>query len=211
MSVVWASTSPGTIATGTTGAELGEQDRARAASFGPDRRRAFLLGRSLVAGLVRELLPDASGWSVGTRACRRCGARHAGVEITGVPVVASVSYAPGLVVAAAARGPRVSRLGIDVERDAANATRSRDLQRLLGPSTVSPLRRWTRIESVLKADGRGLRADPADVHFRAGRGRVSGDPARYRVVDVAGPAGYVISLAWCGAESLAAGSGPATG
>jgi len=209
--VAWVDTSPGSLDTDLPGAHLSDQDLARAAGFGPDRRRAFLQGRSLIAGLVRDLFPDASGWSLGTRTCRRCGARHAGVEITGVPAAASVSYAPGLVVAAAARGPRVSRLGVDVERDAVNAPRSRDLQRLLGPSTVSPLRRWTRIESVVKADGRGLRVDPADVHFRAGYGRVSGDPAWYRVTDVAGPAGYLISLAWCGAESSAAGSRPATG
>lgn len=213
VSVVWSATSPGTGTSGPdpTGVRLSDDDRVRAASFVPDRRRAFLVGRSLIAGLVGSLFPAASGWSVGTGPCRRCGARHGAVEITGVPVVASLSYAPGLVVAAGASSHRVSRLGIDVELDAANAVRSRDLQRLLGPSSGPPLMRWTRVEAVLKADGRGLGVDPGDVRVRAGRGRIAGDPARYRVADVVGPTGYVVSLAWCGAGSSGAGSDQATG
>ena len=208
--VAWAATSPGTIGTGITGARLSDGDLERAAGFGPDRRRAFVLGRSLIAGLVGELVPNASGWSVGTGSCRRCGARHGPVEITGVPVVASVSYAPGLVVVAAAPG-QSSRVGIDVELERVNATRTRDLERLLGPSGEPVLRRWTRIEALLKADGRGLLVDPGDVRLRSGGGRIAGDPGRYRVVDVAGPTGYLISLAWCDAESSAAASGRATG
>ncbi len=60
------------------------------------------MGRSLVSGLVGGLFPDASGWSIGTGVCVRCGQRHGAVELTGVPAVASVSYARGLVVAAVA-------------------------------------------------------------------------------------------------------------
>ena len=209
--VVWSATSPATLGTGIAGASLSDGDLVRAAGFGPDRRRAFVLGRSLIATLVGELFAAATGWSVGTGACRRCGARHGPVEITGVPVVASVSYAPGLVVAAAAPAQRVGRLGVDVEQERADATRTRDLERLLGLSPEPVLRRWTRIEAILKADGRGLLVDPGEVRLRSGGGRIAGDPARYRVADVAGPAGYLVSLAWCGAEASAAGCDPASG
>ena len=209
--LAWAATSPGTIGTGVAHASLSDGDLLRAAGFGPDRRRAFVLGRSLIAALVRELFPNVSGWSVGTGACRLCGARHGPVEITGAAAVASVSYAPGLVVAAAAPGRRVDRIGVDVEPERANATRTRDLERLLGPSHEPVLRRWTRIEAVLKADGRGLLIDPGEVRLRSGGGRIAGDPARYRVADVAGPAGSLVSLAWCGAEASAAGCDPASG
>jgi len=211
VSVAWAETTPeSTDGTDGTDAPLSDQDLARVANFGPERRQAFLRGRALIASLVVELFADASGWSLGSRPCPRCGVRHSGVEVTGVPVVAGVSYAPGLVVAAVAPRRRVGRLGIDVELDASDATRSRDLQRLLGPSRVPPLRRWTRIEAILKADGRGLLVDPADVAVLAGRGRIADDPARYRVSDVAGPAGYLVSLAWCGAAAWAARSGSAS-
>jgi 4'-phosphopantetheinyl transferase len=208
--LAWAVTTSANTRTDLRGGVLSEQDLMRAAGFGPARRQAFLLGRTLVATLVDELFPATSGWSLGSRSCPRCGVRHSGVEITGVPAVASVSHAPGLVIVAAAASDRVSRLGVDVEPDAANATRSRDLERLLGRSAEPVLRRWTRVEAVLKADGRGLLVDPADVRVRAGLGRILDDAARYRVVDVAGPAGYLISLAWCGGGSSEAGSGQAT-
>ncbi|MCC6495987.1 MAG: hypothetical protein IT193_06970 [Propionibacteriaceae bacterium] len=190
---------------------LSQPDRLRAAGFGADRLAEFVLGRAVIAGLVAGMFPDAGTWSVGTGKCRSCGARHGPVEVTGVPVVASVSYAPGLVVAAAAPTSRVSRLGIDVEPAAADPRRTRDLQRLLGVSAEPVMQRWTRIEAVLKADGRGLRVDPGDVRMSSGGAGIPGDPARYRVADVAGPAGYRISVAWCGEGASAVASGPATG
>ena len=182
-------------------------------AVGPDRDRArdFVAGRSLVTALVGGLCPDAADWSVGTGRCPRCGERHGAVELAGVPAVAGVSYARGLVVAAAARTESVRRLGVDVERDAADTTRTSDLERLLGRSRQPILRRWTQIEAVLKADGRGLLVDPGDVRVRRHRASIADDPARYRTEDVPGPAGYVISLAWCDAESSAGSSGPAKG
>jgi 4'-phosphopantetheinyl transferase len=209
--VAWAATSPGAVAPALASVDLGAHDIVRASAFGPDRRRAFVVGRSLIAGLVGDLFPGTSGWSVDTGTCSRCGARHGAVEITGAPVVASVSYAPGLVVAAVATTDRVSRLGVDVEPGTANPTRDRDLQQLLGRSNEPALRRWTQVEAVLKADGRGLSVDPAEVRVRSGHGRIADDPVRYRVEDVAGPTGYLISLAWCEAGASAARPGPATG
>ncbi len=207
--VAWAHASPGLARPDLD--TLSEPDRVRAAGFGADRLAEFVLGRAIIAGLVAGLFPDVSAWSVGTGPCRRCGARHGPVEVDGVPVAAGVSYSGGLVVAAVAPTVRVSRLGIDVELDRAGTTRQRDLERLLGRSTEPVLRRWTRVEAVLKADGRGLLVDPADVRLRRGGGRIEGGTARYEVAEVAGPAGYLISLAWSGSGASAAGSGPATG
>jgi 4'-phosphopantetheinyl transferase len=210
-SVAWAATSPGPVRTRPVVDHLSQQDRARAAGFGVDRRREFVLGRSLVAALVDELFPDATGWSLGTGVCGRCGERHGPVELAGVPAVAGVSYARGLVVAALAPSPSVGRLGVDVELDAADTTRTRDLERLLGRNREPVLRRWTRIEAVLKADGRGLLVEPGDVRLRGRSASIAGDRVRYQVAGVDGPPGYVVSLAWCGAGSSAASSDPATG
>lgn len=210
MSVAWAGTGPGRLPTALAGSELSSKDRLRAAGFGVDRRREFMVGRSLIAGLVGSLFPEATGWTVGTGVCRRCGDRHGPAEITGVPALASVTYAGGVVIVAVAPTQLVGRLGIDAELDAIDTTRTRDLERLLGRSREPVLRRWTRIEAVLKADGRGLLVDPGTVRLRPGVGRVLGEPARYRVADVAGPTGYLISLAWCDVGSSAAESGRAT-
>jgi 4'-phosphopantetheinyl transferase len=211
---------PAVIAWSTTGspgqadpspvAELDPTDRARGDRFDPVRRRDFLLGRSLIARLVREQWPDVAPWSVGSRVCGRCGERHAGVELTGIAAVGGVAYAQGLVVAAVAASGKASRLGVDVERDTLNPARDGDLARLLGPMREPALRRWTRVEAVLKADGRGLLVDPADVGMRRSHATVAGDPTRYRLVDAPGPSGFVISLAWSVGESSAAGAGPAT-
>jgi len=175
-----------------------------------DRPRAFLRGRALVAELVGEWFPEASGWTIGRAVCRRCGKRHGPVELTGVRAVASVSYTRGLVVAALAPSDTVRRLGVDVERDEVDASRVRDLEQLIGSAHDPALRRWTRIEAVLKADGRGLLVDPADVTFDTGTATILGAGTSYSVTDVDGPAGFVLSLAWCDAGSSAASCGPAT-
>ena len=202
-SLAWAATSPGPVRTRPRLNDLSAQDQARAASFGVDRRREFVVGRSLVSGLVAGLFPEASGWSVGTGVCARCGERHGAVEVTGVPAVAGVSYARGLVVAAVAPSPPVGKVGVDVELDAADTTRTRDLERLLGRSRQPVLQRWTRIEAVLKADGRGLLVEPRAVRVRGTDASIAGATTRYELADVAGPPGYVISLAWSGGGSLA--------
>ncbi|HEY3409091.1 MAG TPA: hypothetical protein VGK53_13040 [Propionicimonas sp.] len=210
-SLAWAATSPGPVRTRPRLNDLTPRDQARAAGFGVDRRREFVVGRSLVSSLIGRLFPDASGWSIGTRACARCGKRHGAVEVVGVPAVAGVSYARGIVVAAVALSPPTGSVGVDVELDAADTTRTRDLERLLGRSRQPVLLRWTRIEAVLKADGRGLLVEPRDVRVRGTHASIAGDTTRYELAEVAGPPGYVISLAWSGAESSAASVGPATG
>lgn len=189
---------------------LSGPDGERAAGFRPARLRRFLLGRGLVRALVQERFPEAPAWTVQPGECRCCGVRHAGVEIEGAPARASVSYADGIVVAAVADTARTHRLGVDVELDAADQARTDDLRRLLGASSEAVLRRWTRVEAVLKADGRGLLIDPGAVWLRRGGAWIAGEAESYVVTDVAGPAGYLVSLAWSAAAASAAEPGRAT-
>jgi 4'-phosphopantetheinyl transferase len=185
-------------------ARLSEPDLARADGFDVRRRSEFLRGRALVARLVSRLAPATPGWELASGVCRRCGASHGPVVVAGAPVLASLAYADdGLVVAAAAPVADAGRLGIDVEADAADETRRADLTRLLGGTDEPVLRRWTRIEALLKADGRGLLVDPGGVRLRPGSGRILGESTRYRLADVPGPSGYLISLAWCGGGASA--------
>ena len=161
-------------------------DQQRLVGFPPARQVAFRTGRDLLTGLIRPLVP-ASGWEVTTGACRHCGQLHGAVIVTGASVEVSVSYSAGIVVAAAAPASDVGKLGVDVEADLPDPVRDAHLRRLLGGRSEAPLRHWCRVEALLKADGRGLRVDPATVRLD--------DPA-YQVRDVAGPPGFLISLAW---------------
>ncbi len=175
---------------------LSEPDLERAAGLAPDHLNRFRLGRLLIHALVADLFPTATEWSVASTPCRRCGKRHAGVEIDGVPARASVAYAADLVAVAVAPASRVTGLGIDLELDVADPARAEELRRLLGASSERALRRWTRVEAVLKADGRGLLVDPGAVRLRQGGAYIVGQPASYVVAEVAGPDGYLLSLAW---------------
>ncbi|MCB0913005.1 MAG: hypothetical protein KDB60_15450, partial [Propionibacteriaceae bacterium] len=89
-----------------------------------------------------------------------------------------------------------SRLGVDVERVSADPVRSADLGRLLGVPPDAALQRWTGVEAVLKADGRGLRTDPGQVRFSPGSARLEGTPHAYRVERVPDASGFEISVAW---------------
>ncbi|MFT4109967.1 hypothetical protein [Propionicimonas sp.] len=175
---------------------LGAVDARRVAAAPPARARAFRTGRGLIGALLRELVPGSSAWSVDTAPCVRCGGDHGPVAVRGVAALASVAYTEGLVVAAVAAAARVTRLGVDVEADRIDPVRADDLARLLSVPPDAALRRWTQVEAVLKAAGLGLRVDPAQVRFGSGFARVEGASAEYRLADVAGPAGAVVSLAW---------------
>lgn len=175
---------------------LGERDRRRVGRLAGERRRAFLAGRALLGRLLTEWL---GAGTVDATACAVCGGDHGPVEVRGVPARASVSYAEGLVAVALGR---TARLGVDVERPAGRPptddARAVDLGRLLGVPAERALRRWTQVEAVLKADGRGLRVDPGRVRVVGRSARVAGDPLRYRLRSFEGPAGCPISVAWAG-------------
>ena len=131
-----------------------------------------------------------------TAPCPRCGGEHGPVLVEGGPAIAGVAYAEGLVVAAAVSSRHALRLGVDVEAATADSVRDADLGRLLGVRPGRALRRWTEVEAVLKATGRGLRTDPDRVRVHAGTARIVDTAETYRLARVVGPAGYAISVAW---------------
>jgi 4'-phosphopantetheinyl transferase len=191
----WAGTSPNDGAA----VPLGPADTARAATMTVQRRTRFVQGRALLHHLLDELRPDAVPHLDAGR-CPDCGVAHGPVEVADHSAVASLSYAEHLVVAAVASPDRVIALGLDAEHDSATAERRRDLTHLIGGTPASALRRWTQTEAVLKADGRGLRVDPARVHLHGNSARIDDSSAHYQLAEVAGPAGYLISVAWRGAQ-----------
>lgn len=150
--------------------------------------------------LLGRLLPRDA---VLGNACPRCGAPHGPVAVTGAPFAASVSYAGGFAVVAAAARRDVSALGVDAEAVADGHRGEPGLAAVLGLSSAT-LTDWTRVEAVLKADGRGLRVDPGRVRVQASAhgwtARVPADdglsrPVAYRGWEVAGPPGLAISVA----------------
>ena len=180
--------------------ELSRDDVARAADLTPGRRQRFLAGRRLLRTMLTDRFPEARDWWITTAACPHCGGRHGGVAVHGLPALVAVAHADELTVGAVAFVADLARLGVDAEPADADPAREADLARLLGVPAGMALRRWTQVEAVLKADGRGLRVDPAAV--RVERGRASLDGVGYRLAAVPGPPGHLISLAW------AASAGP---
>lgn len=153
--------------------------------------------RDVAWDLLREQLPPGA---VIDNPCPRCGGPHGPVRIRGAQATASVTYAGGRAVVAVCSGADVAgiaALGIDAEplddarRDAAG------LAGVLGPGEAS-VRSWTRVEAALKADGRGLRVDPATVGIEEHPGgwtaRVPGG-GTMSGWDAAGPDDLVISVA----------------
>lgn len=174
----------------------------------PERAR-----REIADALVARIATASTGGTVIVgRRCERCGATdHGRPVVTGAPIQASVSYTADVVVVAVADADRVLALGIDAERGA--PTRQDGLRGLI-PGQRTSLRHWTRVEAVLKADGRGLSVDPGRVRIertlRGVHGSISGESARTergvrpastalgirpRLLRVRGPRGIVISLA----------------
>ena len=163
-----------------------------------------------LVGRIASALPAASHGDPVTvgRRCGRCGAAdHGRPLVIGAPVLASISYAGDLVVVAVADASRFLALGIDAERT--DRDRADSLRGLLAPDRTTSLRRWTRVEAVLKADGRGLSVEPGRVRIERSLRGVYGSIAhdgvrdgatgafgfRPRLLRVRGPRGVVISLA----------------
>jgi 4'-phosphopantetheinyl transferase len=163
----------------------GERDRfARDA----DQER-FLTGRMLLRELVSEFtgLPLAS---IGIDArCPDCGRQHGRPTITGTELFVSLSHADDLVVAVLSDS---TPIGIDIERRDASAERLAAIREIAGGAGV---RHWTRVEAVLKSDGRGLRIDPRAVRIEGDTATLDG--TRYALADAADGlhADYVVSVA----------------
>ncbi|RUR03520.1 4'-phosphopantetheinyl transferase family protein [Labedella endophytica] len=156
-----------------------------------DERRS--LGRRLLADAASILFGvDAADVSVTAR-CVRCGADHGrpvlSVRGQSTEGTASVSHAGTDTVVAVSTGV----IGIDAEPVVGSADRPVAIRTLLGPWAAQAadgpeaLEAWTVVESVLKADGRGLELDPGRVHVEgigagAGpRGTIDGTGASYRL------------------------------
>ena len=169
---------------------LSEADTIRAGELRGERGQQFFRGRAALAAALGEA---AGGVLEASPArCPDCGRRHGGPELA-EGRFASVSHAGDGSLAAVADVP----VGVDVEERGAAAD-IRPAMRL-PPGEDDALQHWTRVEAVLKADGRGLRIDPAAVEFSrlptgGLRARVPGG-AEFDVQDLAVPGDYVAAIA----------------
>ena len=152
---------------------------ARYESLRPDAARVFLAGRSLLRDLVAALAAvEPADVAIEAR-CPVCGGPHGRPTVVSPPAATplqlSLAHSGAVVVAAAAWDHPV---GVDVERaDAAHAPERDDaIAAVAGASGDDALEHWTRVEAVLKADGRGLRVDPGRVRIRTA-GDAPGDTA----------------------------------
>lgn len=134
---------------------------------------AFLQGRLLLRELVSELTGTDPDLVRIEAVCPDCGGPHGRPRVLGHDLHVSLSRCAHAIVAVAAWH---SPLGVDVElRDADPRSETNDaIEAVAGPGG---LERWTSVEAVLKADGRGLRVDPREVDI-AGDVATLGD-ARY--------------------------------
>ncbi|MET4158240.1 hypothetical protein [Agromyces sp. PvR057] len=103
----------------------------------------------------------------------------------------SLAHAPGLAVAVAANVP----VGIDAETRTIPDERIDAIRKVTRLGAGDALRHWVRVEAVLKADGRGLRIDPADVSVRGRTAELCGSAQRYRLRRVA-LRGHVCAVAF---------------
>ena len=165
-------------------------DTVRLAWAGTDGDRAHR--REVAWELLRRLLAQAGSPDAElSNSCARCGGPHGAVQVTGAPWRASVSYAGALAVVAIHPGAEVP-FGIDAEPVA-------DAVRGAAGGAPGGLLRWVRAEAALKADGRGLRVDPALVEIAKAEGGWTAvapgirEPFRGRELD--GPPGVLVSAA----------------
>lgn len=185
-------------------APLGEQQARRFRSLHGTRARRFLVGRRLLIDAIGEFTDLAD---VGfTTTCERCGAEHGRPRLEHAPVVVSVSYAGSMVAVAAAGLNDALAVGVDIEQlpSGDRSVALEDLAPLFAPNPPPDMQRWTLLEAALKADGRGVRVDPARVGVGGiGSGEVRGWRAlritgRAEGVDataIEGPAGFALSAA----------------
>ncbi|WP_454300878.1 hypothetical protein [Salana multivorans] len=83
--------------------------------------------------------------------CSRCGREHGRPMLPGLPLLASIAHAGGLVVAAIAASERWTAVGVDTEPRGAQGLEDREL------------RQWTEREAVGKALGVGIVSDHGEL------------------------------------------------
>lgn len=166
--------------------------------------RRFLAGRWLLLELIGEMTDVADPGF--TTTCERCGADHGRPRLERAPVAVSIGYAGSMVAVAAAAHADAAAVGVDIERepiDGAQAQLHR-LGALFAPAPVPDTVGWTLLEAALKADGRGVAVDLAEVRIGvSATGRqpewrpvwIPGRPQSVDAVVVTGPPGFVLSAA----------------
>ena len=169
-------------------------------AFGDDARRRVLRGLLAAAGAA-EASPDDVA-----HGCPTCGSTsHGPLRASSGAVVLSLSHADGptgLTVGAIASAEDAASVGVDVEPDRGDLPMA-ELGALFAPAEPPTIRRWTEIEAVAKADGRGLRIAPHGIRFSDEPGAllpggvlaVVEGRARIEVAPSPAPAGYVVSVA----------------
>jgi len=169
-------------------ATLSDAERRRFDATPAARQSTFLAGRVLLRGLVAELTGTAAADVQLTAVCPNCGGPHGRPVAPGTGLHLSLTHGLDAVVAAASDRP----VGIDLESAIAPAPVLADIGSLTGHASLLS---WTRTEAILKADGRGLRVDPAHVVIDGSRGWVDDAPARYDLSEVELAAGVRVSVA----------------
>ena len=162
------------------------------------RPERFLTGRMLLRELVAELTgADLASITIAAT-CADCGREHGQSRIAGHPEVhVSLSHTGGRTAAAATVGTAIggTAMGVDIERRDASPKR---LAAILKIASGADLAHWTRVEAVLKADGRGLRVDPRAVQVIGDLATLEG--VGYALADASDDR-YAISVATALAET----------
>ena len=159
-----------------------------ALAFDPDAS-APDAGRALLRRLAAEQLGIASEKVTLTQRCPDCGGPHGRPVVAGSELRVSLARCVLGAVAVAAWG---TGIGVDVEPLAQTPARLAAIEEVAGGAGIA---HWTRVEAVLKADGRGLRVDPRRVRIEGGIASIDGEPARYRIVEPAVDTPLQVSVA----------------
>lgn len=177
---------------GAAVAELTPPERARYEAAG-GAAEAFLSGRVLLRSLVTELtgMPPAA-IRISAR-CPDCRGPHGAPVVEDCALFVNISHCPGAIVAVASWHGAV---GVDVEQTPAAESAIEAIEALTG---TADLRQWTRLEAVLKADGRGLRIDPAAVTINQTgatvEATIAGSDRRYLLTEPLIDDGLLVSVA----------------
>ena len=185
---------------------LGPSDRARLARLQGGERERFLMGRSAILVAVSRLVGEPVEVLTVDAVCGTCGGRHGAPAVSGarIPVHVSLAHATGRVFAVAAPQP----IGVDAEPRSTPAARLTAIRDVTARHARDPLGRWTAVEAILKADGRGLEVDPAHVRIGRRTGRVADRDLRYRLHRHRDLDGYAVTVAWAPPQERGA---PASG
>lgn len=146
---------------------LSSVERERYESGPAASRETFLAGRLLLRRLAGELTGEDPGSVDLVAVCDDCGGPHGRPVLRGSDLHLSLSRRDDVIVAAAWHAP----IGIDVETPTPSSEALDAIEALAGDATIA---RWTRVEAVLKADGRGLRVDPSAVMLKRVDGHLEG-------------------------------------